>query len=1304
MRGDDQLSHWLVEVVRPGGASASSSKSGRVGARGGIRDGAGEAAGLAVAVEEAKNERSGCVLLILVHVVAGCDTRGPSSHGAESPRGAAGQGQEQAAADAEAETEEALKWALLKPLQVAVQQHQVRALSQPGGPRFDRCRPPTSRAVSHLLELLAHAAVSRIVAVASPLLRSHPFSLSPHQLPSPSIPPLILRPCPWGRARTMRMMRGSMGALLHSRMPTLTLMLMGVTAVVLLLLQLKMVVVVAGRGSEVAHHNSTTTSTTMHTPHGSRNGAAVAPSCPRGALAAGHVAAARWLLLRGAKASAWVVRAGLGPLGPHSPSLASPCAPASAPAPPALAAAPPHGSMAAAAAQPGGHADTAAARAEEGACSGGRRERFHRSESITEGGEGEEGEATEGVRGTEECGSINWEASRQQVEVRACSKAGNGVHRDVQRLLHADMHSAAPTPPPWPMGLFRSSSVPGPSTVTRASPSLIASSSSFSSSSSSVRRPPSLLFARASSVPGSTRRVSFRRHTHTTGGHGGQAGRRRHNEGKSSRGAGSSGARDEVVLGGRERGAGGADAGRREGEEAGMGGVAVRSGECGAAGGGGEACAASEAPDYAAYAPFPHSLSSSSSSSSSARLRSLFRATCTLSATPTSPASPADTASPAMPPRSDGRGGRGGRAYEVVPVDWLQEVEARRARMSGGEAGEGGGRGSLDSQMRRAAGAVTGDHHARGSHSARASGASDATRPAARPTGPSRKAACEPLCTTACAPGFSDQSSPLCNSTPALTPTTPATATTATAPISVPSTDSAPSSACSFSPHTPPAAAPADSPFPAAATARCNCSHAQHLEPHLAAPCERACSALQHGQPTAAAHEKGAAKETISGLTNGAQHHMHPPHLTILTPHSACSATSTPTPSHTTPAPPATTTPASMHQWRRRRRREWRGRDDSDSVRRMNASLAYLSVQHSHLVHLGAADDDDDGLDVDEMVVGARLDAAAERGEFGGECSEGWQEEEMGWVECMGSAAGDASSVYDRYSGPLTHAALAAAGVITSTAAAAAALPSGAPSSFHSSPNRAAPPSVSSHTSTPAAMSPACLSPHAHPSAHSPCRSTSHGSPSASLPRVPCSLSHGSCDSSAGSGASEGRRRSMLGMSRSMGVATLSHALSSLTHAAAVSSGSISGSPAAARPASRLMLSSGPTPDAQHTCGNGSTSLGSGAGTGAGAGAGRGMGAEAETEGDMGLDIDILLSDLRSRQMRSTSGPLAPRMAGPLRSVTHPAAGMAAAAAAAVASVGEIGGEDRSAPLCDVGVDAWRSAAEADSGDHSLAA
>ncbi|CAI5471350.1 unnamed protein product [Closterium sp. Yama58-4] len=125
MRGDDQLSHWLVEVVRAGGASASSGKSGRGGARGGIKDGAGEAAGLAVAVEEAKNERSGRVLLILVHVVAACDTRGPSSHGAESPREAAGQGQELAAVGAD--TEEALKWALLKPLQVAVQQQQVRA-------------------------------------------------------------------------------------------------------------------------------------------------------------------------------------------------------------------------------------------------------------------------------------------------------------------------------------------------------------------------------------------------------------------------------------------------------------------------------------------------------------------------------------------------------------------------------------------------------------------------------------------------------------------------------------------------------------------------------------------------------------------------------------------------------------------------------------------------------------------------------------------------------------------------------------------------------------------------------------------------------------------------------------------------------------------------------------------------------------------------------------------------------------------------------------------------------------------------
>ncbi|CAI5471352.1 unnamed protein product [Closterium sp. Yama58-4] len=407
----------------------------------------------------------------------------------------------------------------------------------------------------------------------------------------------------------------------------------------------------------------------------------------------------------------------------------------------------------------------------------------------------------------------------------------------------------------------------------------------------------------------------------------------------------------------------------------------------------------------------------------------------------------------------------------------------------------------------------------------------------------------------------------------------------------------------------------------------------------------------------------------------------------------------------------------------------------------MNASLAYLSTQHSHLVHLGAADDDDDGLDVDEMVVGARLDAAGEHallmgahlgaavdgmawhghwgavsgadeggvdegegGEYGGECSEGWQEEEMGWVECTGSAAGDASSLCERYSGPLTHAALAAAGVITSTAAAAAAAsPSGAPSSFHSSPNRAAPLSASSHGSTPAAISPACLSPRVHPSAHSPCRSSPHSSPSATLPRVPCSLSHGPCDSSAGSGAGEGRRRSMLGMSRSMGVATLSHALSSLTHshAAALSSGSVSGSPAAARPASRLMLSSGPTPDTQHTYGNGSTSLGSGTG------ASRGMGAEVEdtgVEGDMGLDIDILLSDLRSRQLRSSSGPLAPRMSGPLRSVTHPAAGMAAAAAAAVASVGERGGEDRGAQLCDVGVDAWRSAAEADSGDHSLAA
>ncbi|CAI7883972.1 unnamed protein product [Closterium sp. NIES-53] len=1561
MRGDDQLSHWLVEVVRPGGASASSSKSGRVGARGGIRDGAGEAAGLAVAVEEAKNERSGRVLLILVHVVAGCDTRGPSSHGAESPRGAAGQGQEQAAADAEAETEEELKWALLKPLQVAVQQHQLRAvmhveasvsrergladvahrfhatrlyiglvkrsvlwsrlsaLSLAPHSAHHQSRPTLLSALPPACLLIEARGTRRLSTHSHPLSASATTSALPESLslPQGGRSARSLRAAgsfldgarrivgrrseaeegerggeyggkkrkaksgvleargtvgwegeeegegegqvrarqgqslgkawsevwsgAWQQGRgavsgTLEAQQGGMGAARGGSVTSSS----GVTVVRSLSV---------GEGAHDAHdarlHGRTAAlahaHAHAHADGGNGRGAVAAAaedggggsrqrergSTPQQHHHQHHHAHPSWLQERRGSGSfmpTWsfgrrtrgsgplvavergegermggesrprsgVVRAvgadggesggewereceseregegernrkvegrvgsgsgkgarrysrrwrqgrlrtQSGPLGPHSPSLASPCAPASAPAPPALAAAPPHGSMAAAAAQPGRHADTAAARAEEGACSGGRQERFHRSESITEGGEGEEGEATEGVRGTEECGSIKGEASRQQVEVRACSKAGNGVRRDVQQLLHADMHSAAPTPPPWPMGLFRSSSVPGPSTVTRASPSPLASSSSFSSSSSSVRRPPSLLFTRASSVPGSTRHVSSRRHTHTTGGHGGQAGRRRHNEGKSSRGAGSSGARDGVVLGGRERVAGGADAGRREGEEAGMGGVAVRSGERGAAGGRGEACAASEAPDYAAYAPFPHSLSSSSSSSSSARLRSLFRATCTLSATPTSPASPADTASPAMPPRSDGRGGRGGRAYEVVPVDWLQEVESRRARMSGGEAGEDGGRGSLDSQMRRAAGAVTGDHHARGSRSARASGASDATRPAARPTGPSRKAACEPLCTTACAPGFSDQSSPLCNSTPALTPTTPATATTATAPISVPSTDSAPSSACSFSPHTPPAAAPADSPFPAAATARCNCSHVQHLEPHLAAPCERACSALQHGQPTAAAHEGGAAEATISGLTNGAQHHMHPPHLTILTPHSACSTTSTPTPSHTTPAPPATTTPASMHQWRRRRRREWRGRDDSDSVRRMNASLAYLSVQHSHLVHLGAADDDDDGLDVDEMVVGARLDAAgerallmgahmaaavdgmpwhghwgavdgvgegdvdeAERGEFGGECSEGWQEEEMGWVECMGSAAGDASSVYDHYSGPLTHAALAAAGVITSTAAAAAS-PSGAPSSFHSSPNRAAPPSVSSHASTPAAMSPACLSPRAHPSAHSPCRSTSHGSPSASLLRVPCSLSHGSCDSSAGSGASEGRRRSMLGMSRSMGVATLSHALSSLTHAAAVSSGSISGSPAAARPASRLMLSSGPTPDTQHTCGNGSTSLGSGAGTGVG----RGMGAEAETEGDMGLDIDILLSDLRSRQMRTTSGPLAPRMSGPLRSVTHPAAGMAAAAAAAVASVGEIGGEDRSAPLFDVGVDAWRSAAEADSGDHSLAA
>ncbi|CAI5499576.1 unnamed protein product [Closterium sp. Naga37s-1] len=1611
MRGDDQLSHWLVEVVRPGGASASSGKSGRGGARGGIRDGAGEAAGLAVAVEEAKNERSGRVLLILVHVVAGCDTRGPSSHGAESPRVAAGQAQEQAAveAEAEAETEEALKWALLKPLQVAVQQHQF----------------------------LAHAAVNRIAAVPAPLMRSHPFSLSPQHLPSPSVPPLIPFPSPpppvppsplpppvfrapvalssWVRRVSVatRQLRAVMHveaslsrergladvahrfhatrlyiglvkrSVLWSRLSALSLaphsahhqsrptLLSALPPACLLIeargtrrlsthshplsasatppalpeslslrqggrsarslrtagsfldgarrmvgrrsdaeeggrggeyggkkrkaksgvleargtvgwegeeegegegqvrarqgqslgkawsgawsgawqqgrgaasgtLEAQQGGMGAARGGSVTsssrvavvrslsvgegaddahcapHHGRTAALTHAHShADGGNGGGAVAAaaaagggsrqrergSTPQQQQQQHQHAHPSWLQERRGSGSfmpTWsfgrrtrgsgplvavergegermgpenrprsgVVRAvGVdggesagewereceseregegerdrkvegrvgsgsgkgarrysrrwrqgrlmtqsGPLGPHSPSLASPCAPASAPAPPALAAAPPHGSMAAAAAaQPGGPADAAAARAEEGACSGGGRERFHRSESITEGGEGEEGEATEGARGTEECVSVKGEAARQQVEERACGKAGNGLRREVQsRLLHADVHSAAPTPPPWPMGLFRSSSVPGPSSVTRASPSPLASSSPFSSSSSSARRPPTLLFARASSVPGSTRRVSSRRHARATGGHGGQGGRRRHSEGRSRRGAGSSGAGHGVVLAAGERGAGGADAGRREEEEAGMEGEGV-----------------SEGPDHAASAAFPHSLSSSSSSSSSARLLSLFRASCTLSATPTSPASPADTASPAMPPRSDGRGGRGGRAYEVVPVDWLQEVEARRARMSGAsgggcerDAGEGGGRGSLDSQVRRAVGAVTGAH---GSRSARSSGAGDATHPATRPTGPSRKSACEPLCTTACAPAYCDQISPLCVSTASLTPTTPATATTATAPISVPSTDSAPSSACSFSPHTPPAVAPAVCPFPNHAAATWSCSHAPHPEPHPATPCDHACSALQHGQPSSAVHEGGATEAPIAAVPVGVQHHVHPPHLTILTPHSACSATTTPTPSHTTPAPPATTTPASMHQWRRRRRREWRGRDDSDSVRRMNASLAYLSVQHSHLVHLGAADDDDDGLDVDEMVVGARLDAAGEgallmgahmaaavdgmawhghwgdvdeveRGEFGGECSEGWQEEEMGWVECS-------------YSGPLTHAALAAAGVITSTAAAS---PSGAPSSFHSIPNRAAPPpSVSSHASTPAAMSPACLSPRAHPSAHSPCRSSPHGSPSATVPRVPCSLSHGPCDSSAGSGAGEGRRRSMLGMSRSMGVATLAHALSSLTHAAAVSSGSVSGSPAAARPASRLMLSSGPTPDAQHTYSNGSTSLGSGTGTGTGRG--RGVGAEVEDvegdmEGDMGLDIDILLSDLRSRQLRSASGPLAPRMSGPLRSVTHPAAGMAVAAAAAVASVGERGGEDRSAQLCDVGVDAWRGAAEADSGDHSLAA
>ncbi|GJP82424.1 hypothetical protein CLOP_g12685, partial [Closterium sp. NIES-67] len=687
------------------------------------------------------------------------------------------------------------------------------------------------------------------------------------------------------------------------------------------------------------------------------------------------------------------------------------------------------------------------------------------------------------------------------------------------------------------------------------------------------------------------------------------------------------------------------------------------------------------------------------------------------------------------------------------------------------QAGECGGRGSLDSHLTRAAVAGAAAAHAPGSSACRSSGCCETCPPAAAvgfaaaaaglaaaaaaASGPSLKDVCGQLCRTACVPGCSDQ----CTSTPSLTPTpltpiTPATATTATtatAPISLPSTDSAPSSASAHSPQGPLAA------------------YSPHHEPRLVAVCVHACGAGQQGHCPSAVHEGGGMEAGSAAGQPAMQHHMHPPHLTILTPHSATSTTTTPTPSHLTPSLPSSTTPlttpASVHQWRRRRRRECPRRDDSDSVRRMNASLAYLSTRHSQLVHLGGADDDDgdlgEGLDVDEMVAGARLDAGGEaallmgavgwQGEWGaaghagdgemdagdrwgcgGECSEGWRESEMGWVECMGSAAGDAPS-HDRFSGPLSHEVAPALGENASTSVAAAgagALPSPSCATFsiHGSPSKAAPHSASSHGSTPTGLSPACLSPPCDLSSrHSPCRSSPHASPSAALPRVPCSLSHG-CDTAAtgggggsggGSGASEGRRRSMLGMSRSMGMATLSHALSSLSHAAsAVSGGSASGSPAAPRTASRLMMSSGPSADAHLAYG--STSMGSGTGTGRGADMDdppllgmreplRGAGAVAaavvggDMEGDMGLDIDILLSDLRSRQMRSASGPLVPPRACPSPPDAHPAASMAAAAAVAVARV-EGGGGDRSGLLCDVAVEGWRCAAESDSGDCSLAA